>query len=1202
MFLTIFKFEFKYWLKNPAVYIYTAGFLFLSIVTMAGLGGILGEDTTGSMQIINSPQFLYSLFNFFIKMLLFLLPAVVGNSIYRDYRSNAHSILYSFPFTKTDYLIGKFLSSFIIVFLISLSVGAGFVIGTILPGVNNSVISSFDLFVYLKIYLIYIIPNLLLFGVIIFAIVTFSRNVYAGFISVIILLIIREVILKYFIGSDSHTVFSLIEPFGEAATLYLIKNRTIAEQNVLQIPFEGLIIFNRLIWLSVSSLIFFLVYKLFSFSQNAVTLNLNRYKSKPSLKNNFGSIIKINLSEVKTNFSFFQQIKASWKISNSEFKFIVTSWSFISVLIAGSLFVLFILVQIDSVKGTKLLPATWYMLALPVYFFSILINLLTFLYAGILIHRSKIYRMNELVDASPVSNLTLIFSKVLALVKMQILLLSVIMIIGILVQTYRGYFNYELTHYLFDLYGIHLVSFVIWALAAIFIQSLINNSYTGLFFLIFGSLGISELTKIGIDQLLLRFNQNPDPGFYTEYSDLSYYGHSLIPYFIYKFYWFIFGLILFTITLLIWKRGLQQTFKERFDNIRMRFDRNLILPLTILILIFTLTGFWIFKEQQPEFKIHSENEIQKIIEIADKTHEKYNKVIQPRITSVKVNMNIFPESLNFKSDGEYLLVNKSGKIIDTLMIRYAYDVLTKYKINKDAVTLLRDTIAHFDIYRLIDGLNPGDSLMLNFEVENIPNTILYKNSVVEKNGTFITSEIFPEVGYRLNNPNSLPSDINALKNHYRSFDSDYIDFETTVSTSPDQIAIAPGYIEKEWVDNGRRYFKYKSQNKVTNDYVYNSGKYEIMKDKWNDVNLEIYYLKGHEYNLKHLMDGLKASLEYNEKFFGPYQHKHARIIEYSRTQGDFAMSFANTIPYSEVNFMLDIDSAGLNLPFLGAAHELAHQWWGHQVIPADVAGIRMITESMAEYISLKVLEHKYGKDKANEFLEKALDIYLDKRKDNSEYEEPLMFNTGLRKKYIPYQKGSIVFNAMSEYIGEERFNAALKSYLEKVKYQNAPYTTSPEMVDFIKQATPDSLKYLIKDMFETVTFYDNKILKAETKELSNGKYQIDLEFIISKYRINETNSEVFSDNLGKTLKYTSEELPEPVISLPMNDYIEITIYGENKNGTTDEILFSDKIKIKDIHNKLTLEVGNKPVEAGIDPGINLIDIKPDDNRKLINFK
>jgi len=257
---------------------------------------------------------------------------------------------------------------------------------------------------------------------------------------------------------------------------------------------------------------------------------------------------------------------------------------------------------------------------------------------------------------------------------------------------------------------------------------------------------------------------------------------------------------------------------------------------------------------------------------------------------------------------------------------------------------------------------------------------------------------------------------------------------------------------------------------------------------------------------------------------------------------------------------------------------------------------------MEEYISLKVLEHEYGKDKANEFLEKALDIYLDKRKDNSEYEEPLMFNTGLRKKYIPYQKGSIVFNAMSEYIGEERFNAALKSYLEKVKYQNAPYTTSPEMVDFIKQATPDSLKYLIKDMFETVTFYDNKILKAETKELSNGKYQIDLEFIISKYRINETNSEVFSDNLGKTLKYTSEELPEPVISLPMNDYIEITIYGENKNGTTDEILFSDKIKIKDIHNKLTLEVGNKPVEAGIDPGINLIDIKPDDNRKLINFK
>ena len=42
-----------------------------------------------------------------------------------------------------------------------------------------------------------------------------------------------------------------------------------------------------------------------------------------------------------------------------------------------------------------------------------------------------------------------------------------------------------------------------------------------------------------------------------------------------------------------------------------------------------------------------------------------------------------------------------------------------------------------------------------------------------------------------------------------SRDADWINFETTVSTSADQIALAPGYLQREWTENGRRYFHYK---------------------------------------------------------------------------------------------------------------------------------------------------------------------------------------------------------------------------------------------------------------------------------------------------------------------------------------------------------------------------------------------------------
>jgi ABC-2 type transport system permease protein len=33
---------------------------------------------------------------------------------------------------------------------------------------------------------------------------------------------------------------------------------------------------------------------------------------------------------------------------------------------------------------------------------------------------------------------------------------------------------------------------------------------------------------------------------------------------------------------------------------------------------------------------------------------------------------------------------------------------------------------------------------------------------------------------------------------------------------------------------------------------------------------------------------------------------------------------------------------------------------------------------------------------------------------------------------------------------------------------------SIELVERIKEATPDSLKYVINDMFETITLYDNR--------------------------------------------------------------------------------------------------------------------------------
>lgn len=258
-----------------------------------------------------------------------------------------------------------------------------------------------------------------------------------------------------------------------------------------------------------------------------------------------------------------------------------------------------------------------------------------------------------------------------------------------------------------------------------------------------------------------------------------------------------------------------------------------------------------------------------------------------------------------------------------------------------------------------------------------------------------------------------------------------------------------------------------------------------------------------------------------------------------------------------------------------------------------------MSESLSEYSSLKVLEHEYGKSQMRMFLKDALDNYLIGRTFESKKEQPLMYNEN--QQYIHYNKGSLVLYALSDYIGEKNMNNALKKYLQKVAYQEAPYTNSIEFVSYLNEATPDSLKYMIKDMFETITLYDNRIKGVTSKKLPNGKYEVTIEALVSKYRSDEKGNRTFKDAAGKTLTYKGKGDRHAVESYPLNDYVEVGIFGEQtvKGKTKEKELYLKKYKIDKIDNKFVIVVDEKPVEVGIDPYNKLIDTKSDDNRRKL---
>jgi aminopeptidase N len=384
-------------------------------------------------------------------------------------------------------------------------------------------------------------------------------------------------------------------------------------------------------------------------------------------------------------------------------------------------------------------------------------------------------------------------------------------------------------------------------------------------------------------------------------------------------------------------------------------------------------------------------------------------------------------------------------------------------------------------------------------------------------------------------------------------------------------------LQKEWTRDGRRYFHYAMDSPILNFYAFQSGRYAVKKDRWNDVAIEIYYQPGHEYNLDRMIAATKAGLDYFTANFGPYQHKQFRIIEFPRYQ-TFAQSFPNTIPYSEgIGFIArvrDDDKDDIDYPYYVTAHELAHQWWGHQVAAANVQGDTMLVETLAQYSALMVMKRTYGEDKMQRFLQYELDRYLIGRSTEQKKELPLARVEN--QPYIHYRKGSLVMYALQDYIGEDNLNRAIRAFRDEYAFKGPPYPNTTELLAKIRAVTPAELQYAIDDMFETITLYDNRAKKASAKALPDGRYEVTVDVIANKRK---------ADPLGKES------------DTPLADRIDIGVLDADNKP-----LYLEKRKIDREENEFTVIVDRKPARAGIDPYNKLIDRRPKDNTVAVSVE
>jgi ABC-2 type transport system permease protein len=203
---------------------------------------------------------------------------------------------------------------------------------------------------------------------------------------------------------------------------------------------------------------------------------------------------------------------------------------------------------------------------------------------------------------------------------------------------------------------------------------------------------------------------------------------------------------------------------------------------------------------------------------------------------------------------------------------------------------------------------------------------------------------------------------------------------------------------------------------------------------------EIHYHAEHTYNLDTISAALVDGRRVFSAAFGPYPHRLLRIAEFPRL-ATFAQSYPTLMPYSEaIGFLTNHknDPRHVNPTYFVTAHEIAHQWWGYLASPGMLPGSQVLSESLAEYSAMLLIDELRGERERLVFLKQEEDAYLRRRDPDTEL--PLA-RLQLEGQEVWYNKGGLVFYMLERQIGRERLCAALASFV--ARWRSSPAGETP---------------------------------------------------------------------------------------------------------------------------------------------------------------
>jgi len=1190
MFGPVAGFEFRHQLRQPLFWVSVGIFFLLTFGYVASDIVRIGDAANVHK---NAPYAIAEAHLVFAIFFMFITTAFVAGAVARDDETGFAPIIRTTRIGKFDYLYGRFAGAFAAAVLAFAVVPAALLIGSAAPWLDKEMIGPFQSDAYAFAFGVLGLPDLLLTSTLFFALATITRSVAWTFVGMIGVLLAYFVATATFGKPELEPLVAPWEPFGMGAYEFATKYWTASERNTLVPALSGALAFNRLFILGLSAAFLAIAYPFFRPrsvgrklperglpARSLLPLEIEATPKeagwKPALRFGPGAATAQLVARTRMDMALVFKSVSFWVIlvfglANCGFGL----WS-----------------STDATRyGGSLWPVTRALIPVLDGAFSIFPIIIAGFFAGELVWRDRDRRVHEIIDAAPTPDWMFAVPKALA--ASLVLIVTVLMSVAaaVAIQAIKGYDRFEFDKYLLWYVLPQCWSLILTAILAIFIQVISPNKFAGWGLTLAYLVAFLALPRMGLEHHLFVFGRASN----VPLSDMNRQGTFWIGAAWFRAYWSAIALILLVLAHALWRRGAETRFWLRLARLPRRLAGPAGWIAAAGVLAAIGTGGFILVNTTVWNPYRTSRGADAWAADYEKALLPFEHTPQPSVVDVKLAVDIHPHSPLLETRGVYVLENKTAAPLREVHVRFARDLVVRALAVQGAWPKKTYDRFNYRIFAFDTPMQPGERRTLSFTTDLFQKGFRDSGALtsVVDNGTFVNSvDIAPAIGMTRDlllrdrakrRKYHLPADlVPAPLGDQASRAWSYVGHATwtasdiTVTTDADQTPIAPGYRVSETVKDGRRTARFVTEAPILQFFSINSARYAVRTERYKGVDFSVYYDPQHAWNVERMLRALKASLDYYQANFSPYQFRQARIVEFP-DYAQFAQSFAGTFPWSEgLGFIADYrDPTKIDLVTYIAAHEFAHQWWAHQIVGADQQGATALSETLAQYSALRVMRQLYGPDQIRKFLKYELDSYLRARGGEAREEAPLekVEDQG----YIHYRKGSLVMYRLADEIGEDAVNRALRTLIAKYAFKGAPYPTALDLVAALRAQAPADKQALITDLFEKITLYDLKAMAASARRRTDGRWDVSLTVSATK---------LYADGKGK-------ETPAP-----MNEALWVGLFtgepGEKGFGTKSVIDF-ERRPIHSGVQTLALVSAVKPRFAGVDPYNELIDRNSDDN-------